>query len=83
MFYRWKYIFIIQKSIQHKDTLIPGYTHLQIAMPSSIGLWLGAYAESLVDDMEFVNTVGAVKVKFGHKLNEAQVAFLLYNNCLK
>jgi len=45
---------LIQKSNQHKDTLIPGYTHLQIAMPSSIGLWLGAYAESLVDDMEFV-----------------------------
>ena len=33
---------LIQKSNQHKDTLIPGYTHLQIAMPSSIGLWLGA-----------------------------------------
>ncbi len=45
---------LIQKSNQHKDTLIPGYTHLQIAMPSSIGLWLGAYAESLVDDMEFL-----------------------------
>ncbi len=45
---------LIQKSNAHKDTLIPGYTHLQIAMPSSVGLWLGAYAESLVDDMEFV-----------------------------
>lgn len=45
---------LIQKSEQHKQTLIPGYTHLQIAMPSSIGLWLGAYAESLVDDMEFL-----------------------------
>ena len=45
---------LIQKSNEHKDTLIPGYTHLQIAMPSSIGLWLGAYAESLVDDMEFI-----------------------------
>ncbi len=45
---------LIQKSNEHMDTLIPGYTHLQIAMPSSIGLWLGAYAESLVDDMEFV-----------------------------
>ena len=45
---------LIQKSNEHKNTLIPGYTHLQIAMPSSIGLWLGAYAESLVDDMEFV-----------------------------
>jgi argininosuccinate lyase len=39
------------KSEQHKNDLIPGYTHLQLAMPSSVGLWLGAYAESLVDDM--------------------------------
>jgi argininosuccinate lyase len=39
---------------KYKDKLIPGYTHLQIAMPSSIGLWLGAYAESLVDDMELL-----------------------------
>lgn len=38
----------------HKDKLIPGYTHLQVAMPSSFGLWFGAYAEALVDDMEFV-----------------------------
>jgi argininosuccinate lyase len=45
---------LINKSNDHKETLIPGYTHLQIAMPSSIGLWLGAYAESLVDDMEFL-----------------------------
>jgi argininosuccinate lyase len=45
---------LLYKSNSHKDTLIPGYTHLQIAMPSSIGLWLGAYAESLVDDMEFL-----------------------------
>jgi argininosuccinate lyase len=43
-----------KKSEEHKKTLIPGYTHFQIAMPSSIGLWLGAYAESLVDDMEFI-----------------------------
>jgi argininosuccinate lyase len=39
------------KSEAHKDDLLPGYTHLQLAMPSSFGLWLGAYAESLVDDM--------------------------------
>jgi argininosuccinate lyase len=45
---------LLEKSNKHKDYLIPGYTHLQIAMPSSIGLWLGAYAESLVDDMEFL-----------------------------
>ncbi|MFZ1528421.1 MAG: argininosuccinate lyase [Ferruginibacter sp.] len=40
-----------QKSEQYKDHLMPGYTHLQLAMPSSFGLWFGAYAESLVDDM--------------------------------
>jgi argininosuccinate lyase len=45
---------LIAQSNKHKDVLIPGYTHLQIAMPSSIGLWLGAYAESIVDDMEFL-----------------------------
>ena len=45
---------LIEKSNQHRSVLIPGYTHLQIAMPSSIGLWLGAYAESLVDDMELL-----------------------------
>lgn len=39
----------------HKDKLLPGYTHLQVAMPSSFGLWFSAYAESLVDDMYFVN----------------------------
>ena len=41
-------------SNEHKDTLMPGYTHLQVAMPSSFGLWFGAYAESLIDDMEMV-----------------------------
>lgn len=40
-----------QQSEQFKDYLFPGYTHLQLAMPSSFGLWFGAYAESLVDDM--------------------------------
>ena len=40
-----------EKSEAHKNDLLPGYTHLQLAMPSSFGLWLGAYAESLVDDM--------------------------------
>ncbi len=39
------------KSEEHKDTLIPGYTHLQVAMPSSFGLWFGAFAESLADDL--------------------------------
>lgn len=40
-----------QKSEEHKNDLLPGYTHLQLAMPSSFGLWLGAYAEALVDDV--------------------------------
>lgn len=41
-------------SEKHRDKLMPGYTHLQIAMPSSFGLWFGAYAESLADDMQMV-----------------------------
>ena len=45
---------LIAKSNQYKDVLMPGYTHLQVAMPSSFGLWLGAYAESLADDMLFL-----------------------------
>lgn len=40
-----------RKSEEYKDDLLPGYTHLQLAMPSSFGLWFGAYAESLADDM--------------------------------
>jgi argininosuccinate lyase len=43
-----------QLSEQHKQQLMPGYTHLQVAMPSSFGLWLGSAAESLVDDMELL-----------------------------
>jgi argininosuccinate lyase len=42
---------LIAQSEEHKDKLLPGYTHLQVAMPSSFGLWFGAYAESLVDDL--------------------------------
>ncbi|WP_372750983.1 argininosuccinate lyase [Labilibaculum sp.] len=42
---------LIAKSNEYKDVLIPGYTHLQVAMPSSFGLWFGAYAESLTDDL--------------------------------
>ena len=45
---------LIAKSNQYRDVLMPGYTHLQIAMPSSFGLWFGAYAESLADDMLFL-----------------------------
>ncbi|MEM1001519.1 MAG: argininosuccinate lyase [Bacteroidota bacterium] len=41
----------------HKDQLIPGYTHLQVAMPSSVGLWLSAYAELLIDDVYMLNSV--------------------------
>ncbi len=42
------------KANQHKNVLLPGYTHFQVAMPSSFGLWFGAYAESLVDDLELL-----------------------------
>ena len=45
---------LISKSNLYKDVLMPGYTHLQVAMPSSFGLWFGAYAESLADDMLFL-----------------------------
>jgi argininosuccinate lyase len=45
---------LIDQSEKHKQVLMPGYTHLQIAMPSSFGLWFGAYAESLVDDMQLM-----------------------------
>lgn len=45
---------LIALSEEHKDTLMPGYTHLQIAMPSSFGLWFGAYAESLIDDVRLL-----------------------------
>ncbi|MBR2234456.1 MAG: argininosuccinate lyase [Prevotella sp.] len=45
---------LIQKSNQHSQVLMPGYTHLQVAMPSSFGLWFGAHAESLCDDMPFL-----------------------------
>lgn len=44
-----------QLSEQHKEVLMPGYTHMQVAMPSSFGLWFGAYAESLVDDLHPLN----------------------------
>ena len=43
-----------EASEKYKDVLIPGYTHLQVAMPSSFGLWFGAYAESLCDDLEIM-----------------------------
>ena len=45
---------LISQSNRYKDVLLPGYTHLQIAMPSSFGLWFGAYAESLTDDLQMM-----------------------------
>lgn len=45
---------LIDKSNKYRNVLMPGYTHLQVAMPSSFGLWFGAYAESLADDMQFL-----------------------------
>ena len=45
---------LISQSSRYKDVLLPGYTHLQIAMPSSFGLWFGAYAESLADDLQMM-----------------------------
>jgi argininosuccinate lyase len=45
---------LISQSNRYKDVLMPGYTHLQVAMPSSFGLWFGAYAEGLVDDMQYL-----------------------------
>jgi len=54
---------------QHKATLLPGYTHLQIAMPSSFGLWFSAYAESLIDDLYFIEA--AFKVADQNPLGSA------------
>lgn len=47
---------LIEQSEKYKDDLLPGYTHLQLAMPSSFGLWFGAYAESLADDLIIVQS---------------------------
>ena len=46
---------LIKLTKQHKDKLLPGYTHFQVAMPSSFGLWFSAYAESLIDDVTLLN----------------------------
>ncbi|AXY76268.1 argininosuccinate lyase [Paraflavitalea soli] len=54
---------LIVQSEKFKQHLLPGYTHLQIAMPSSFGLWLGAYAEGLVDDLELLAAAYAVANK--------------------
>ncbi|MGB6151567.1 MAG: argininosuccinate lyase [Pricia sp.] len=54
---------------EHKDVLLPGYTHLQIAMPSSFGLWFSAYSESLIDDLYFIDA--AYKVADQNPLGSA------------
>jgi argininosuccinate lyase len=51
---------LIAQSEKYKEHLLPGYTHLQIAMPSSFGLWFGAYAESLADDLEMLAAAYAI-----------------------
>ena len=75
---------LISQSNTYKDVLMPGYTHLQIAMPSSFGLWFGAYAESLVDDMIFLRLLGfdsmdynVVYAQMGRGKMERNVAFAL------
>ena len=52
--YSYKELFDLLQELsnEHKDKLLPGYTHLQLAMPSSFGMWFGAYAEAITDDME-------------------------------
>ncbi|WPP51246.1 argininosuccinate lyase [Catalinimonas niigatensis] len=60
---------LIQLSEKHKDVLLPGYTHTQVAMPSSFGLWFGAYAESLVDDLTILQA--AFKVANQNPLGSA------------
>ena len=54
---------LLSLSEEHQDKLLPGYTHLQIAMPSSFGLWFGAYAESLVDDLTLIQAAYRISNK--------------------
>ncbi|CAM3932747.1 argininosuccinate lyase [Flavobacterium branchiophilum] len=51
---------LMQRADQHQNVLLPGYTHLQIAMPSSFGLWFAAYAESLIDDMTMLQAANKI-----------------------
>ena len=60
---------LLKLAEKHKKVLLPGYTHLQIAMPSSFGLWFSAYAESLIDDLYFINA--AYKVADQNPLGSA------------
>ena len=60
---------LIELSKKYKEVLLPGYTHLQVAMPSSFGMWFSAYAESLIDDMYFL--IAAEKVTDQNPLGSA------------
>lgn len=60
---------LLSQSEAYKDVLMPGYTHLQIAMPSSFGLWFGAYAESLADDLQLI--LAAYKISNRNPLGSA------------
>ena len=76
---------LLQLAEQHKAVLIPGYTHLQIAMPSSFGLWFSVYAESLIDDLFFIDA--AYKVADQNPLGSAYESIFLLsqgiNACLR
>ncbi len=60
---------LLNKSGETKDVLMPGYTHLQVAMPSSFGLWFSAYAESMIDDLELL--LSAFKITNQNPLGSA------------
>lgn len=60
---------LLQKAEENKEVLMPGYTHLQIAMPSSFGLWFSAYAESMIDDLELL--LAAYKITNQNPLGSA------------
>ncbi len=60
---------LLDKAEEYKEVMLPGYTHLQIAMPSSFGLWFSAYAESLIDDLYFIDA--AYKVADQNPLGSA------------
>jgi len=60
---------LIAQSNRYKEVLLPGYTHLQVAMPSSFGLWFGAYAESLADDLQLL--LAAYKITNRNPLGSA------------
>jgi argininosuccinate lyase len=51
---------LLSQAEKHKDILMPGYTHMQVAMPSSFGLWFGAYGEALADDLSFMQGIYSV-----------------------